>query len=496
MALALAACGSTPDDARTPEPAKVPRDSLPDGLYADFLDGKYDGAGHPLGAQVWQAESGCNAEVGTAHGEELALAGSPGIACGATPQPIGLGRFTLNVRALVESPCDSGCDPEAPVLELAVLDETGAELEVQAVPRRAFVAPLTYQNVSLAFSHASSGAPRFEVRYAGTEPARIDYVELFRSNRNLLVTPPSGLADPSAHFQVEVQDPPEGFALGATCDAVDLTAVLDAMLASGEATRTDTEFRAIYDIPAAKLTAGCALPARVRFQVKTDAWVRATSRITLFGEQAPCTFVPGTKRVLLTGFEPFPADSTRDNSSEQAVSAFDESALSGISVMRLTLPVEFDTAPDLVVDAIDRCQPHVVVGFGQGRTAVDLETTAYNLKDSSEISGGVPDNRGVIPGSEPIVAGGPAERSSALPLEAIQSAIAARGIAVGPSDDPGRYVCNNVFYRITTATAGTPTLAGFVHLPRIPNVGDAEREMLKAVVTEVVSASVAAHDSN
>jgi pyroglutamyl-peptidase len=234
----------------------------------------------------------------------------------------------------------------------------------------------------------------------------------------------------------------------------------------------------------------------VRFQIKTDQWVRATSRITLYGQEAPCTFVPGTTRVLLTGFEPFPADSTRDNSSEQAVSAFDPSAVPGISLMRLTLPVEFDTAPDIVVSAIERCQPDIVVGFGQGRTEVDLETTAYNLKDSSEISGGVPDNRGVIPGSEPIVPEGPPERSSALPLDAIQSAIAARGIAVGPSDDPGRYVCNNLFYRITTATAGTGQLAGFVHLPRIASVGDEERAMLKTVVTEVVAASAAAHGSN
>jgi pyroglutamyl-peptidase len=132
----------------------------------------------------------------------------------------------------------------------------------------------------------------------------------------------------------------------------------------------------------------------------------------------------------------------------------------------------------------------VVIGFGQGRSQVDLETTAYNLKDSSEIAGGVPDNRGIIGGGEPILAGAAAELSSGLPLDLVRARIAARGIAVGASDDPGRYVCNNLFYRIMTASAGSSRRAGFVHLPRIASVDDPEREMLRSVVTETVAAAV------
>ena len=115
-----------------------------------------------------------------------------GTLCDASPTPIGLGRFTLNVRALVTRTCAAEeCDPEAPVLEVDVLDGSGATLESLSVPWRTFVAPLTYQNVSLVFSHASEGAPRLRVRWPGVVDARVDYVELFRSTRNLLVTPPS-----------------------------------------------------------------------------------------------------------------------------------------------------------------------------------------------------------------------------------------------------------------------------------------------------------------
>ena len=485
-------CGSSADAGKASRPeASVSRDSLPDGLYHDFLDGKFDGAGHPLDAQVWQGEADCGALTGWPGSESLWL--EPGLdvaetVCAASSKAIGLGRFVLNVRALVESAC-SDCD--APVLELAVFDASGNLIETEIVPWRSFVADRTWQNVSVGFTHSSDGAVSVRVRWLGEVAARVDYVELFRSTRSLLVTPVSGVPASDAHFQVEAIDPPQGFALRADCNGADRTAELEALLASGEATRTDTEFRALFDVPAAPLLSGCELPARVRFQVVTQNWVRATSRVTLYDQEPPCTFAPGAQKVLLTGFEPFPADSSRDNSSEQAVGAFDPASVPGISLMKLILPVEFDTAPSILASAIERCQPDVVVGFGQGRTEVDLETTAYNLKDSSAIAGGVPDNRGLVAGGQAIEPGGPAELSSELPLDAIHAGISARGIAVGYSDDPGRYVCNNLFYRALTSTTQSSTIAGFVHLPRIASVGDAERAMLADVVTEVVAASVA-----
>jgi pyroglutamyl-peptidase len=320
---------------------------------------------------------------------------------------------------------------------------------------------------------------------------RVDYLELFRSSQNILVTPPSGVYDPNSSFVVEIQDPPSGFSLKADCDGTDLSDTLAALLQAGSATREDTEFRTTFTFPAAELGASCSLPTQIRFSVAVQSWVQATSRISLYEQEPPCTFTPGTTRVLLSGFEPFPADSTHDNSSKEAVQAFDPAAVPGISLMTLTLPVEFDTAPGIVKSAIDRCSPDVVIGFGQGRSQVDVETTAYNLEDSSEIAGGVPDNRGLIPGGTAIESGGPAERQTLLPAGSIAQALSGAGIEAGLSDDPGRYVCNDVFYTIMRATDQTPRVGGFVHLPYIYAVGDADRAMLKNVVTEVVSQAVA-----
>ena len=111
-------------------------------------------------------------------------------------------------------------------------------------------------------------------------------------------------------------------------------------------------------------------------------------------------------------------------------------------------------------------------------------------KDSSAIAGGVPDNRGHIAGAESIVEEGPAELSTGLPAEALRDALLARGIAANLSDDPGRYVCNNIFYRIMTESNARGLASGFVHLPYIHTVDAEDRVMLQSVVGEAVSAAV------
>jgi len=484
--------GPTPTQ---PETGKAPRDSLPDGLYHDFLDGKFDGAGHPLNAEVWQAEGTvCAARTGYAEAEGLGLwpgSDAADVVCSTSSATLGRGQFTLNVRSLVDETCrDDSCDPSLPVLTVRVASDDGQTIQERTVKWEAFLTPLTYQNSSLTFSHADIGPVSIEVAWAGQVKARVDYLELFRSHRNLLITPPSGPLEPDTELRIEVQDAPTEFTLQVHCGDLDLSEVLTEQLASGEATWEDTEFRTIVRSPAATLLEGCSMPSRVRVSMMSGSWVRATSRVTISDSPPDCSFEPGTTRVLLTGFEPFPAASNRDNSSERAVTGFDASDIANISVMSMILPVEFDTAPAMLADAIARCQPDVVVGFGQGRTEVDLEMAAYNLKDSSAISGGAPDNRGIIGEGDAIVMGGADELASGLPTAAIRGSLLSDNVAANLSDDPGRYVCNNLFYRLMAATNGSPAVAGFVHLPRIPVVTDADQAMLQTVVHHVVDQAV------
>ncbi len=489
-------CGSSDDaDSRGAAPsAKLPKDALPDGLYADFFDGKFDGTGHPLDAEVWEAESGCSPTTGIREAEGRGFHptyDAPGTACAAGSKNIGKGRFTLNAYALATEACEGSACDEA-VIHLSVTSAAGTVLGERDVLWRDFVEPLSYQNLSLVFSQSTDGPVTVDVRWLGNARVRLDYVELFRSARQLILAPPSGVIDAAATLSLEAHDPPNGFGFELKCDEMDLTDTLAGLVTAGTATQEDTEFRSTVSVPAADLLASCTAETRLRVSLVTGSWTRATSRLTRHAEEAPCTFSPDTTRVLLTGFEPFPADSTRDNSSEQAVLGFDPAGVTGVSVMRMILPVEFDTAAGMVQSAIARCNPDIVVGFGQGRSEVDLETTAYNKKDSSALAGGVPDNRGIIAGGETIVSDGSAELSSGLPLDAILTDLQNRGIASGLSDDPGRYICNNIFYRIMTETNGSSVHGGFVHLPRIANVTDADRQMLADVVQSVVQNTLAA----
>jgi pyroglutamyl-peptidase len=236
--------------------------------------------------------------------------------------------------------------------------------------------------------------------------------------------------------------------LGETIDRVELDGV-DA--SSYFADRTDTAFRTLY-------TASSLPPGDLRVRAVGEA-----ARMQLQREPVPCEYEgdPAGLKVLVTGFQPFPADGWHDNVSEVAVRAIDPSRLRGVRVVRLILPVEYDRAAALVLDAIERCSPDAAISFGQGGGAIALEHTAYNLKDTGEVSGGVPDNRGVIAAALPIDPLAPTERATGLPLSRIDAALEAIGEAPEDSNDPGRYICNNVFFVETGALAR----AGFIHLP-------------------------------
>lgn len=355
-----------------------------------------------------------------------------------------------------------------------------------------FGEPMVYQNLPVGFTHRGDGRVRVEIETLGGA-LRVDYIELFRARRGVAISPGSGTLAAGDPVEIEVLDPPVGWHLELSCAVpggeLDLTEELEALLASGEASWTDTEFRSLLAAPA-HLFESCGRPARVSAHV-IAGWRSEAARVTWRQGAPACAFAAkASRRVLVTGFEPFPADAWHGNSSQEAVAAYDP-ADPDVSVMRLILPVEWQVAAAWTRDVIERCRPDVVIGFGQGRSAVDVETTAYNVMDSSDVAGGVPDNRGLVHGGTPIDPAGVAERYTGLPVEAILEALDERGIEAAESDDPGRYICNNLFYAIMDATAGTGAVAGFVHLPYITRFGDGERARLAEVVAVAVDRALA-----
>jgi pyroglutamyl-peptidase len=487
----LSGCAPGPDRST---PGRSRRDSERGGLFHDFLGGKFDSAGHPLGARVFEAERDCAPEVGALEAEgwgASAEADGSGLLCRVQTTVTG-GSWTANLRVLTDRTATCQVESDEELLQIVVKDANDVVLGQRALRRGELREALTYQNLIVSFNRWGGGPVVVEAAWTGLGHVRLDYLEIFPAERRLVIEPRSGVLAKNGSFLVEVVNPPEGGTLRVSCDGTDLGAELQQLIDAHEAQSSLGEVAGQLRAPAGKLLSGCALPGRVKVELVSDSWVRETSRVTYLAQDPPCSFAPGTKRVLLTGFEPFPADASSDNSSEQAVLGFDANAVPGVSVMRLVLPVEWDTAATMVARAIDRCRPDVVVSFGQGRSSVEVETTAYNEKDASEIATGTPDNRGVLAETGPIRTGGPEKLSTRLPVAAINAALRVSGVSVDDSDDPGRYICNNVFYSTLHKLESSSIPAGFIHLPRIYKVDAPERAMLQTVVKTAIEETLRA----
>lgn len=166
------------------------------------------------------------------------------------------------------------------------------------------------------------------------------------------------------------------------------------------------------------------------------------------------------RTVLLTGFDPFGGDTI--NPSWEAVSRLHGETMAGRHVVAAQLPTTFDGAPKALRAALRRHAPELVLCIGQagGRTVLSLERIAININDAR-----IPDNAGAQPIDTPVARRGPAAYFTMLPIKAMHADLRAADI---PSEIPqtaGTFVCNQVFYVLMHALAGTRVRGGFVHIP-------------------------------
>jgi pyroglutamyl-peptidase len=169
-------------------------------------------------------------------------------------------------------------------------------------------------------------------------------------------------------------------------------------------------------------------------------------------------------RVLLTGFEPFAGDPI--NPSARIVEALAGADVAGARIEGRVLPCVFGQAIVAAIRAIEQTSPVLVLALGQagGRTGITVERVAINVDDAR-----IPDNAGVQPIDQPIVADGPAAYFSTLPIKAMVDALREREIAASVSQTAGTFVCNHVFYGMRHHLANRPDVrAGFVHVPWLP----------------------------
>jgi pyroglutamyl-peptidase len=457
-AAAVAACAA-PDDA-APVAGK-------DGMFRDFTDGKLDGAGHPLNARVTEAETMCGGEL------------LDGECRGAIDGTVQRGELAINVRVRVDAAPDVG-----PVIAIRIVDESDATTVEDTITAERIRERGTWFDLSVGYW--SDGNPRsIIITPAPDAVIHVDYVESFPRRFGLVASPGSGvLADADT---IAFETPLDRAIDGLRADDADLMMRWNELVADGRATRVDTAFRSIFTVAVADLLPDRGDVVQLRVESGDDA-----ARMEVRRAPAPCVYEgDGETRVLITGFQPFPADGWHDNVSEVGVRAVRPAAVLGARVMRLILPVEYDRAAAAVRDAIARCTPDVVIGFGQGGGSIDLEQTAYNLKDTGEVPGGVPDNRGIIAAALAIDPLAPAERTTSLPLDRIEQSLELAGEYPQRSTDPGRYICNNHFFTVTgEADAGAIRRGGFIHLPYTTRFDDDARRRWGRVIETIIRAAL------
>lgn len=171
--------------------------------------------------------------------------------------------------------------------------------------------------------------------------------------------------------------------------------------------------------------------------------------------------------ILVTGFEPFGGDNL--NPSEEVIRRLPPQ-MGDIRLFTGALPVAYGEAERELFSLIRRYKPDGVLSLGvaAGRCAPELERVALNLDDASTA-----DNRGVVRSGDLISPGGPVAYFSTLPLERIRSAFREKGLPLFVSLSAGAFLCNHIFYLLMdyACRLSPPLMAGFMHLPALPEQG-------------------------
>ena len=194
-----------------------------------------------------------------------------------------------------------------------------------------------------------------------------------------------------------------------------------------------------------------------------------------------------TKRLLITGFDPFGGETV--NPSWEAVRLLPE-AVGAYRLTKLQIPTVFGQASEKVLAAAKELHPDVILCIGQagGRSAVTPEVVAINLREAR-----IPDNAGNQPVNVPVVKDAPAAYFSTVPVRAMVKAIQDAGLPGALSYSAGAFVCNDVLYSLLHRFDGTQTQVGFVHVPFLPE--QAKDNVPSLSLPQIVQALTAAIES-
>jgi pyrrolidone-carboxylate peptidase len=473
LGLGLAACAPPPQDF--------------DPGAASALGASEDHTGTPANATVTPAVGFCQG-VGHANGSVFVSDPSSdgeGIACKGEPIGSEQGGYqiTVNARMTVSNLSGSGDVAQLTVVALnAVSGKT--ETYKQTLHASSVPGPGANVNLFVPFFHRAVVPFTVELTSLGNGALSIEQLELIPDERHLVIGPGSKV--PAADDVLTIESALGDDSLAVTLNGNDVTAQLSSLIAnSGDGSDENGNFRRVRQLALADIVDVSQGPVVLNASAANEL-----AQVTLRPADPSCAWEGdpnATVRVLISGFEPFPIGTTSINVSEVAVQALDPTQLPGVQVMRVILPVEFDSAGNELASIIARCSPSAVIAFGCESGENNLEVQGHNTQSSSGW-----DNRGILRTDHLIAPGGADTLPVTLPASAIIAALAPLG-GIQHSDTLGgdEYICNDVTYHLLDAVAGSNVPAGFVHLASQTTYSDQLASQLATYIQAIIQATAA-----
>jgi pyroglutamyl-peptidase len=195
--------------------------------------------------------------------------------------------------------------------------------------------------------------------------------------------------------------------------------------------------------------------------------------------------------LLVTGFGPF--DVFTENPSGDIAEAADGRMVAGVSIIGRRLEVRWRAAWEALRLAVEQYRPDGLLCLGVAADPViRLEIRAMNsARPCADVTGEMPP----LFDSGCIVQGAPPSYETTLPVDWLKERFQHRRERGSPredqgvllpavrSTDPGRYLCNYVFFHAMHFFAGQAPWRGFVHVPPYPSgsiPGGVPREEVRA----------------
>ena len=169
----------------------------------------------------------------------------------------------------------------------------------------------------------------------------------------------------------------------------------------------------------------------------------------------------GHKRILLTGFGPFPGIPENATSTlVPLIAARASEKQPDFEISHDVLPVAWRDGPDKSRMLIEKWNPDLVLHFGVSEAASGfvIETRAQNACQP------LADANGELPPLELLDLESGTALSSTIPFAAIVARLRKVGLPAELSDDAGGYLCNAVWFQ-SLRCARADLRAGFVHVP-------------------------------